>query len=193
LQGAQPDVLSNPESWRAAYFHARGAASAPQRQQQQQQGQQPQQHQGGPPAPAGFQPNWPPQQQPQQHPQQFFQVQPQQQFFVEGPTPSAPAGGPGQQGNDPRDEVMARRFNMPVEVYRAWKPPVQGTQYQQLGPLPRPSNGVPPQNPFGWPVQPQQQQQPQQFAPPGQGQYPPQSPPGYYQPSLQNGLGYGGF
>jgi hypothetical protein len=178
LNGAPMETLLNPNAWEAAYFHAKGKrATFPQAQQVPQQGYQPY------PSAMGYQPQ-----------QQFSQVQqqPPQQFqpgsFVEGPTPPAPQFGPSGQ-NDPRDEVFARRFGIPVEVYRAAKvnpdaaaiqtlrsrmPVQQNVQTQQGPPLP----GYPPQQQqqqFGYPQQPGYPQQGSQlppFGPNGQvGQY----------------------
>jgi hypothetical protein len=180
MQGADP-----PGAWETAYRHAVGDAIVRQRQgQQQPQGQ-------------GYQPygSGPPQQQYQQQLQQF---DPQAQYrppqmqgangaptFVESPTPPPPQMP--QQGYDPADEMAAKRFNIPVEVYRSWKG-------GRIGLLHQPSQGIQPQNAYG---QPQLQMQPQmQNNYPPQPQYPPQGfpqvPPGYYQPPTQNGVGYNG-
>lgn len=191
LQGANAQQLSNPEVVEAAYFFAKGRAQsrAPQGQPQPPYGTAPQ-----------YQPQWP--QQPQQAPpQQWPGYQPQPQFqqqpaFVEGPTPPAPSQfGPQGQQNDPRDEIFARRSNMPLEVYRSWKQ--QQGQSNQLGILKVPQAGIGPQQGNGQPQQPNYgppQQQgypvypPQQFQPAPQFQQP--QPPGWFQPSL-NGAGNG--
>jgi hypothetical protein len=185
LQGADAQTLANPAAWEAAYYHAKGLAlSRPQ-------GQQQQPPQGGP--------------QYQPYPQQpsFQQVTPQTQpsaAFIEGPTPPAPSlnGGFGGGSADPRDEIFARRFGVPVEVYRSWKP----QQGQQQGPIglmkqPTPFGGVPPQNAFGGPPV---MQQPMYQQPPGWGPqafqqpmpYQRPVPPGWYDPNLSGG-GYSGF
>jgi hypothetical protein len=194
LQGADANVLSNPAAWEAAYFHAKGKATDPRRlQQPQPQPQyQSQQYQGGsvPPMPQNY-----PQQQ-----QNFQQPQPQQQFqqpsaFVEGPTPAAPThGGPGGIV-DPRDEIFARRFNMPVEVYRAGKARPGSTE------APIPPLRIPQQQFNGGPQAPQQQTYqppPQNFQPYGYAPLPPIGPngqpipPGFYNPNFNNGVsGYG--
>lgn len=182
LQGADPATLANPAAWEAAYYHAKGLAlSRPQ-------GQQPQPLPGGP--------------QYQPYPQQpsFQQVQAQTQpsaAFVEGPTPPAPSFGGNGFGSsaDPRDEIFAKRFGVPVEVYRTWKSQPGNSQ----GPIglmrqPTPFGGVPPQNAFGGPPQLQYQQPPgwgpQQYQQPMPYQRP--VPPGWYDPNL-NGGGYSGF
>lgn len=186
LQGADPATLANPAAWEAAYYHAKGLAlSRPQGQQQQHQ------------LPGG------PQYQPYPQAPSFQQVQPQAQpsaAFVEGPTPPAPMNGAfgGYGGSaDPRDEIFAKRFGVPVEVYRTWKP----AQGQNQGPIglmkqPTPFGGVPPQNAFGGAPQ---YQQPMYQQPPGWGpqyqqpmQYQRPVPPGWYDPN-QNGGGYSGF
>ena len=177
MQGADPQTMANPAAWEAAYRHAVGDAIVRQRQGQH------------PPSGPGFQPYSfggfqvaPPQQNPQAQylPPQGAAGAP---TFVESPTPPPPQMP--QQGYDPADEMAARRFNMPVEVYRSWKG-------GRVGLLAQPTPGIAPQNPFGVPVQ---------QAPPGYPQYPqpqyppqgyPQIPPGYYQPPIpNNGVGYG--
>lgn len=183
LQGADPATLANPAAWEAAYYHAKGLAlSRPQGQPQQQ--------------PAGG-----PQYQP--YPQSTFQqVQPQTQpsaAFVEGPTPPAPSlNGAFGGGTDPRDEIFAKRFGVPVEVYRTWKSQ-PGTSQGPIGLMrqPTPFGGVPPQNSFGGPPQYQQPvyQQPPGWGPQGYQQPMPYQrpvPPGWYDPNL-NGGGYSGF
>lgn len=180
LQGAGPAQLTNPDVIEAAYFYAKGRAQS--------RGQQP--------AQPGYQPNWPSagqQFQPQQPQPQAWNV-PQPQFqqqpaFVEGPTPPAPQSfGPNGQQNDPRDEIFAKRYGMPLEVYRSWKTG-QG-QHDRLGVLRVPQAGIGPQQGNGQPMPqvPQQPQYPpQQFAPQPQYQQP---YPGYFQPQL-NGAGNG--
>lgn len=184
LVGANAQQLSSPEVLEAAYFHAKGRAMS----------RPPQQ--GGQPGP-GYQPNWPLPQQPQQpYPYQAPAIpyQGQAPAFVEGPTPPAPAQySPNGQAADPRDELFAKRFNVPVEVYRSWKQP-QG-QSHQLGVLRTPQQTIPQQQGNGQPAQPNFGPPqypgfpPQQFAP--QPQYQPPVPPGWFQPSLTNGDGYG--
>lgn len=177
LQGADLATLNNPAAWEAAYRHAVGNAVIRQRQGPQQQFQQPGPPQGGPPQYQPQQPQYP------QYPQQA-------QTFVEGPTPPAPMGGPGYgPGQDPRDEDFARRFGVPVEVYRSWRG-------GRVGMLPDPRQQVPPQDVWGY-ARPPQQQYPQ-GGPPGyppqgyapNGQYSPPPPPGFYQPPV-NGASYG--
>lgn len=187
MQGADAQTLANPGAWEAAYRHAVGDSVVRQRQgqpQQQAPGYQPYNY-GAPP------------QQYQQQPQQF---DPQAQYrppqmqgangaptFVESPTPPPPQMP--QQGYDPADEMAAKRFNIPVEVYRSWKG-------GRIGLLHQPSQGIQPQNAYGQQYQQQYQNQPQMGYPP-QPQYPPQGfpqvPPGYYQPPTQNGVGYGRY
>jgi hypothetical protein len=178
LQGANAQQLSNPDVLEAAYFYAKGRGVT--RGQQAPQGQ------------PGYQPAWPPQ--PPQGlappmPQSYAAMAP---AFVEGPTPPPPASyGQNGQQNDPRDELFARRFNVPVEVYRSWKMP-QGLN-DRLGMMKAPTPGIGPQQGNGQPQQQPQQPQwpsypPQQFLHPGQYQQP--APPGFYQPS-PNGAGYG--
>lgn len=179
MQGADAQTVMNPASWEAAYRHAVGDAVVRQRQgqpQQQAPGYQP--YQFG----SNFQVA-PPQ---QQNPQQQY-LPPQQQgangasTFIESPTPPPPQMP--RQGFDPADEMAARRFNMPVEVYRSWKG-------GNVGLLQRPNQGIVPQTPYGLPVQqPQYPQYPQQPQYPPQGY--PQVPPGFYQPPPISGAGYG--
>lgn len=177
MQGATPDIINNPTAWEAAYFHAKGKAMSQPRQQPQ--WQPPQSLAGGPPLPPQYQP-----QQPQFQPQvpQYQPAQSQGGYFVEGPTPPPPAYGGPSNGADPRDELFARRFNVPVEVYRSWKAP-QG-QSPNLGLLPRQQNGAQPQGAPQQPLPPQFNSfGPQQ---PQQPQYP------YYQAAQpNNGVGYG--
>lgn len=117
LAQATPEMLASPGVWEAAYYLVKGRrGSQPQRQQQPWGGQQPTN-------------------QPQMPPQQF-----QGNYFAEGPTP--PASVAHNPNIDPRDEVMAARFGMPLEVYRAGK-----------------GN---PADPRSWPVPPLPQQQGQQ-------------------------------
>jgi hypothetical protein len=182
MQGADPQTLSNPAAWEAAYRHAVGDAVVRQRQ-----GQQPQQAPGYQPYGFGGQPQ---QQLPPQFDSQAQYRPPQMQgangapTFVESPTPPPPQMP--QQGYDPADEMAAKRFNIPVEVYRSWKG-------GRIGLLHQPAQGIQAQTPYGQPVQ---QPQPQMQGYPPQPQYPPQGfpqvPPGYYQPPTQNGVGYNG-
>lgn len=192
LQGADAATLSNPAAWEAAYFHAKGKAMsrAPQGQPQAPYGAAPQNGNGAaPPMPPGYQQPSVPQwngQQVQQQPQPY-------QTFVEGPTPQAPNGGPGYSGPaDPRDEMFAKRFGIPVEVYRSGK----ALQGQTQAPVPM----------LRMPVQQQFNGGPQ--APPPQGQFmPPQNfqpygyaaplpvgpngqpiPPGFYNPNYSGGV-----
>lgn len=179
MQSADAQTLNNPQAWEAAYYHAKGKAMT-----QRQLGPGPQQPQQG-------QPNYGPpmpQQQYQQSQMPVYQA-PQQGYqgplgnqFVEGPTPPAP--GMHAQQQDPRDEAFARRFNMPVEVYRSWKGGniglMQQPRQQQIPQM----NGQNMQQPFGQLQMIPQQQMPQQF---GGGQF---VPPGYYQPQQNGGNGY---
>jgi hypothetical protein len=188
LQGADAAVLANPAAWDAAYFHAKGKAlsqRAPQNM-----GQQfnpPQQGGSAPPMPPGY---------PQQPQWGGHQVAPQQQpqAFVESPTPQAPYQG-SPNSADPRDEVFAKRFGMPLEAYRAGKPMPGTTQ------APIPLLRMPQQAAFqGGPQAPQAPQwgpPPQTFQPYG---YQPQAPvgpngqpipPGFFNPNYGNGNGHG--
>lgn len=189
LQGANAAQLSNPDVLEAAYFYAKGRGMSRPAQPQGQPGYQPAGYPSylpGPQAPAGYAPPMP---------QQYSATAP---AFVEGPTPPPPQSfSQNGQANDPRDELFARRFNVPVEVFRSWKTG-QG-QSSHLGVLRAPQQTVPQQQGNGQPMQPQYQQQPwqggpqayqpQTFAPPAQYQQP--VPQGYFQPSLTNGDGYG--
>lgn len=184
MQGADAQTLSNPGAWEAAYRHAVGDAMVRARQ-----GQQVPQAPGY--QPYGFggfqvQPQAPQQPNPQAQygpPQMGVNGAP---TFVESSTP-APVSMP-QQGYDPADEIAAKRFGMPIEIYRTWKG-------GKIGLLQQPAAGIQPQTPYGQPVQPQYQPQYQQPFYPPQPQYPPQGfpqiPPGYYQPPSLNGAGYG--
>jgi hypothetical protein len=194
LQGADANVLSNPAAWDAAYFHAKGKAlsRAPQGYPQPPYGAASQQGSNGsaPPMPPGY----PQQPTPQWGGMQVQPQAPQQQAFVESPTPQAPYQG-GPSFADPRDEIFAKRFGIPVEVYRAGK--VQPGTTQAPVPLLR----MPQQAAFqGGPQAPQVAQwgpPPQTFQPYG---YAPQAPvgpngqpipPGFYNPNFGNGNGNG--
>lgn len=178
MQGADAQTMQNPQAWEAAYYHAKGKAMSRPQLPGPQQGQP----QYGAPMGYGQQP---PQVPVYQAPQQGYQG-PLGNQFVEGPTPPAP--GMHAQQQDPRDETFARRFGVPVEVYRSWKG-------GNIGLMPQPRQQQMPQMngqtmqqgqmPFAQ-VQPpygQQQMMPQQFG--GQPQY-----PGFYQPQQMNGGGY---
>lgn len=192
LQGADMNTLNNPQSWEAAYRLAVGNRAVAARQ-----GQAPQ---GGPPAP-GYQPyGYGQPQQPQYQPPQALAYMAPPPAFVEGPTPPAPSyGGPGAPGSaDPRDEMMAKRFGIDVNVYRSWKGGRVGfmrhpqAQHQPADPWGNPiPPTAPPQGPPGYPPQYQPQQP---YAPYG-APYSPPPPPGYYQPvggpPTQNGANYG--
>ncbi len=185
MQGAEPATLMNPAAWEAAYYHAKGKVMT---QRQLPAGpQQQQQNQGyGPPMPQQYQ------QQPQaqvpvyQVPQQGYQG-PLGNQFVEGPTP--PANGMYAQQQDPRDEMFARRFNMPLEVYRSWKSGRVGLMPQQQPQQMPQMNG---QN-MQQPQQPNFNQQPQApygYPQAGMTQFGQPSVPGFYQPQQMNGGGY---
>lgn len=184
MQGADPQTLANPAAWEAAYRHAVGDAVVRQRQ-----GQPQPQGQGF--QPYGFGSSFQVQPSQQQFDPQSQYRPPQMQgangapTFVESPTPPPPQMP--QQGYDPADEMAAKRFGMPVEVYRTWKG-------GRVGLLQQPVAGIQPQTPYGQPVQQPYQQQMAPYYPP-QPQYPPQGfpqvPPGYYQPPSPNGVGYG--
>lgn len=174
MQGAPPQMLVDPRAWEATYFHAKGRRTTFPYQQ------------GGPgfqPTPIGqpqAAPQWP--QQPQMPPQQpgfqgfpsqgpgGYPPQGQPTAFVEGPTPAAPMTGyPGQQGGaDPRDEMFARRFGVPVEIYRMSKQnPEQAAMFALRARQPGPGQVQFQQGP---PMPGQQQQvqfPPQQFPVPG--------------------------
>lgn len=150
LQGASSEQLLQPGLWEAAYYLAKGrAASNP----QQFQGQPQYQQQGVP-----VQNYQQPPQQYYQQPQQGYQPPQQQGFgFVESPTPSAPTPGTNGGANSvgPHDEVMARRWNLPVEEFRAWKggnvPPV-GAQVQTQNQMQYPQQQPPQPPPYGYPM-----------------------------------------
>ncbi len=187
LQGADPATLQNPAVWDAAYKFAIGNAAVRSRQGQQQPQGQPQfqplpygtPSQQMPPMPPmqGYGPPMPP-----GYPPQGAGGSP---AFVESPTPPPPSYSP--QSQDPRDEVFAQRFNVPVEVYRSWK----GGRVGMMGR----TQDIAPQNPWGGPPNMPQQQQPYQqqgYQPQSFGQQPQQQvPPGYYLPGQMNGAGYG--
>jgi hypothetical protein len=172
MQGADQSIVTNPASWEAAYYHAKGRRLS-QPQQGQQPGQQFQSQQGGPQFSSQ---NYPvPQQQGWQPPQPGGG-----QTFVEGPTPAAPGMSPQQ--FDPRDESFARRFNVPVEVYRSWK----GGRFGMM-PQPQVSSFAQPQIPTQQ-LQPQYQQPQQQM---GFQPFQPQVPS--YATPFTNGGGNNGF
>jgi hypothetical protein len=129
LRGSPPEFLANPQAWETAYDLIRGRALRGQRLLPPGGGQQPPQfppaQPGYAPAPGGWTPPaaappanpwgapsppaWGPPAPPAQAPG----------YFSEAPTPPAPV--PGNAQADPRDEVAARRFGIPLEVYRASK------------------------------------------------------------------------
>lgn len=109
LQNAPPEILSNPETYRAAYKYAIGEAALAARQRG-----------GQPPA----QPRWVP-----AGGQQGHQPPPAQQFFTESPTPNA--GQLNANGFTPMVLQMAQKFGMTPEEYVQWgggNVPPQGGQ-----------------------------------------------------------------
>lgn len=144
LQGASPQMLLNPESWKMAYFAVKGKALT---ERPPQPAAQPQvdpfrangggTNNGNPGV--GQRPAAPQQQQwPQQQPPQPFSGG---QSFTEAPVSTAPYA-PQAQVDDPRDIIMAARFQIPVEEYRQWKggnvppapqPQLPGPGYQMQG------------------------------------------------------------
>jgi len=123
IGGVPLEAMTNPETWRSAYFLVKGRAlSSGQAPAHFQQPPMPQQHydngngyNGGairtpPPPPPGT-----------------------EGFFVEGP--SAPPTNSGQPNpmNDPRVQLGARKFNLPVEEYVRW---MNGNVPPQRGPAP---------------------------------------------------------
>lgn len=105
LKNAPPEILANPESFRAAYRYVLGDEALRARQ------AQPQRPAAQAWVPANGQPQTP-----------------AQQFFTEAPTPQASA--PTESGITPQVVEMARRFRMAPEEYVAWSggnvPPTQG-------------------------------------------------------------------
>lgn len=122
LQGATPEMLMNPESWKMAYYAVKGKALTERPQQAAPQAPVDpfRQNGGGTPNgnPAAVQRPAAPQQ-PQQwgQPAQPF---PGGQSFTEAPINQS-AYNPAVQADDPRDVIMAQRFGIPVEEYRQWK------------------------------------------------------------------------
>lgn len=121
LQGADPSALLNPEIWRSAYFFAKGkklteappAVNVPA-------------YSGDPfnraaPDTRGQPIITPP-------------PPPPPSWFSESST--APGGPAGASNLDPMDEIMARKFGIPVEEYRAFKG-------GNVPPMPAPAAGQP--------------------------------------------------
>jgi hypothetical protein len=119
LQGASPEQLANPDTWRTAYFYVKGKVTSSQ-------------PPAAPAAPAGFSGQWsaagapivtPPPTPPNN----------EHAWFTEGPSapPPNPHGAGGDPRNDPRVLAMARKHGIPVEEYVLWMngnvPPMPGT------------------------------------------------------------------
>jgi len=181
VRGADPAQLASPRLWETAYDLVRGQKL---RGQPQAPPQQP--YYSGPPAPSGW-----PQQPPAPYPPQAPMAQPwgqppqaPQQYFSESPTPQPPApSGPA----DPRDEMFAQRFNLPLDIYRMAKQNPEAAAQQVLAM--RRANGQPPAVVVAPPGQHQGFYQPPPGWAPGQG--PPQLPYGYNGMTQPNGGYYG--